>query len=125
MHPAVFTQTQPRRPIFGSPKPVDATVLNIGIPIRRFQSFVSAMLSLSLSQYLFPTALVLFFAGTRVDAENIIVDDANTSKIGYSSGSGWQPGNTCAGCFAQPDRTQAYDGTWHECAWYRCMLAWY
>jgi len=65
------------------------------------------------SQISFVAVLVLIFTGARLDAKSVIVDDTDASKITYSSG--WLAGNTCTGCFAQPDKTQAFNGTWHEC----------
>jgi hypothetical protein len=61
-----------------------------------------------------PAALVLFFAGKQLQAKIVVVDDADTDQVIYSS-TGWNIGNTCTGCFAQPNRTLASDGTWHEC----------
>jgi hypothetical protein len=67
----------------------------------------------SVSQLSFTAALVLLLAGTLLDAKSVIVDDTDTSKITYTSG--WLVGNTCTGCFAKPDPSQAFNGTWHEC----------
>jgi hypothetical protein len=73
------------------------------------------MVSFSFSHFFFTTALVLFFAGTLLDAKLVIVDDSDTSRIIYSPG--WLVGNNCTGCFAQPDQKQAYNRTWHESVW--------
>ena len=71
------------------------------------------MLSLSYPQLSFTVALILLLTGTRLDAKSIIVDDADTRSITYSPG--WITGNICTGCFALPDKTQTFGGTWHEC----------
>jgi hypothetical protein len=113
---AVFApQTHSTTQFPAPPKPVDAIVLSIGTysyPFgQTFWAFV-AMLSLSLSQFSFIAALTLFFAGTRLDAKSVIVDDADTTNITYSSG--WNIGNDCPSCFAQPSTLRAFDRTWHE-----------
>ena len=109
----------PRLPILSSPKPVDGIDLKILIlqmPIwTDFRGDFTAMLSSSFSQISFTVALVLSLAGTRLDAKSVIVDDSHTSQITYSAG--WNIGNNCTGCYAQPDRTQAFNETWHEYVW--------
>lgn len=44
-------------------------------------------------------------------AATVTVDDAD-SGITYSSG--WNVGNTCAECLAQPDKPSTHGGTWHD-----------
>jgi len=80
------------------------------------------MLSPSSSQLFFAAALILSFAGTLLDGKSVIVDDADTKNITYSSG--WNIGNNCSRCFAQPAESQAFDGTWHEWVCYRRMHNW-
>jgi phosphatidylserine/phosphatidylglycerophosphate/cardiolipin synthase-like enzyme len=70
------------------------------------------MLSFLLSQFSLTVALILSFAGTRLDAKSVIVDDADTTKITYSSG--WNIGNDCSKCSANPIKSQAFEETWHE-----------
>ncbi|KAG8798365.1 hypothetical protein FRC18_008683, partial [Serendipita sp. 400] len=48
----------------------------------------------------------------RASAGNYTVDDA-ASGITYSAG-GWNVGNECPGCYAQPDKTKAHGATWHD-----------
>ena len=72
------------------------------------------MLSLSLSQFAFAVGFGLFFAGTRLDAKYILVDDMDTSRILYSSDSGWNLGDNCTLCVAKLDKTKVFGGTWHE-----------
>jgi len=72
------------------------------------------MLSLSSSQFAFTAAFVLFFVGRRLDAKYVSVDDTDTSRILYSSDSGWNIGDNCAHCAARLDKTKVFGGTWHE-----------
>jgi len=72
------------------------------------------MRSLSFFQLAFTAALVLFLAGTRLDAKYVTVDDVETNWILYSSDAGWNVGHTCTGCFAKLDKTKVFGGTWHE-----------
>ena len=72
------------------------------------------MQPLSFSRLAFTAALVLFFAGTRLDAKYIPVDDTDTNWIVYSTDSGWNIGNTCTGCLVKLDNTKVFNGTWHE-----------
>lgn len=85
-------------------------------PLDGLSRVFTTMLSLSLPRFSFTAALILFFAGTLLDAKSVIVDDIDTKVITYSSG--WNIGNNCPDCFAQPAESQAYDRTWHEWVWY-------
>ena len=60
-------------------------------------------------------ALVTFLSSCSsvVEAKRFVIDDSETELINYSSND-WNVGNTCGGCYARPDRTRAYKGTWHE-----------
>jgi hypothetical protein len=75
-----------------------------------------------MSQFPFLAALALFLAGEQLNAKSVIVDDGDTGQIIYSSG--WDLGNNCPGCFAKPDPTLPFQGTWHECVWKRCIPIW-
>ena len=65
-------------------------------------------------------ALARMFIGLVLGAPtNVTVDDYGadpTSKYGisYQPGDRWNIGQTCTGCEAQPDPSQAYGGTWHD-----------
>ncbi|PVF98289.1 hypothetical protein CPB86DRAFT_705366, partial [Serendipita vermifera] len=48
----------------------------------------------------------------QVGAGQVTVDDADS---GVSYVGAWNVGNTCTECLAQPDRTRARSGTWHDC----------
>lgn len=72
------------------------------------------MLSLSFSRFAFTAGFVFFFIGTRLDAKYVPVDDTDTSRILYSSDSGWNIGDNCALCLAKLDKTKVFGGTWHE-----------
>ena len=69
------------------------------------------MLILSL-RFGFLALLLVCTVGVQAGTKSIIVDDADTDLISYSKG--WNIGNQCAGCAAQPDKSKAQDGTWHE-----------
>jgi len=54
---------------------------------------------------------------------NISIDDASSdpltgTRITYGLTNdvtgGWNVGQACSGCFAQPDASQAFNGTWHD-----------
>jgi len=70
------------------------------------------MTALSL-RFLLPTLLLACVAGVQAGTRSTIVDDSETSKINYSP-QGWNQGNQCAGCAAQPDKNRARGGTWHD-----------
>ena len=92
---------------------VKPIVLDIGTYRYPFGRPSSAMLSFAISQFPFTPALLLLISGGQLEAKSVIVDDSDTSRITYSSG--WNIGNNCTTCFAEPDSTQPSNGTWHEC----------
>jgi hypothetical protein len=47
-----------------------------------------------------------------MDARSVVVDDANTDRITYSSG--WKEFNDCT-CLVQPTKASANNGTYHPC----------
>lgn len=107
-----------------SPKPVHAIILNTGTYKYPFGlAFWVFRTMLSFSQFIFIGALVSSLAGTRLVAKSVTVDDADATKIIYSTG--WNIGNKCLACFAKPNETQAYEGTWHEWVWLRRMFSWH
>ena len=64
--------------------------------------------------------LVFIFVGARlVDAERVVVDDANTARITYSTG--WKDFND----LVMPTTENAYNGTFHPCAWCHHMFTWH
>ena len=61
---------------------------------------------------------VLFASFALAALQNVTVDDSLMTgpvvPIYLPSSSDWNQGNTCSGCYVQPDPTKAYNGTWHD-----------
>ena len=57
--------------------------------------------------------------------QNVTVDDsvsAGPVVVTYlPTPTDWAQGNTCSGCFAQPDPYYAYNGTWHDATLFQGM----
>ena len=109
-HPAAVP-TQPTI-IFQHSGPVDVNVLSTGTLGTRLEG---AMLSLPFSRFSLTAAFLFFFAGTRLNAKFVFVDDSETDLIKYSEDGVWKVGNDCTSCLARPDKTWARNETWHEC----------
>ena len=64
--------------------------------------------------------LFTFFVGwTRALLVNRTIDDKFGDSVTgqvpqYIPDGVWDQGDECAGCHAQPDRTQVHNGTWHD-----------
>ncbi|KAI5116464.1 hypothetical protein M0805_006724 [Coniferiporia weirii] len=43
--------------------------------------------------------------------------DSVTGVLPTYGGNNWKQGATCTGCFAQPDPSRAFQGTWHDATW--------
>ena len=64
--------------------------------------------------------LVSLFAGIRrVDATSVVVDDANTARITYSTG--WNDLND----LVKPTKESAYNETFLPCVWCYHMFTWH
>ena len=107
----------PREHIW-SPKPRRAYRFRSGAYRYSFGQPSGAMLSLALSQFPFTAALVLLIGARCLESKSVFVDDSDTSRIIYS---GWDIGNNCTSCYAEPDPTQPSNGTWHKCVWLCCI----
>ena len=80
----------------------------------------TVMLSSPFSGISLIAVLVFLFARTRlVDATRVIVDDANTARITYSTG--WKDLND----LDMPTKESADNGTFHPCVWCYHMLTWH
>ena len=80
----------------------------------------TAMLSSPVSGISLIAVLVFLFAGTRrVGATRVVVDDANTARITYSTG--WKEYND----FVMPTKESAYNETFLLCVWCHHMLTWH
>ncbi len=57
--------------------------------------------------------LVFLFVRARlVGATSVVVDDANTARVTYSTG--WKDFKDCT-CLVKPAEASAYNGTFHPC----------
>lgn len=76
--------------------------------------FLFFMHSLLLAAWLLLAAKVLLI---RAELVNRTIDDEYGDPTGGGSvdyGPNWEQGNDCVGCAVSPDRSQAFDGTWHD-----------
>lgn len=56
---------------------------------------------------------------TRADPVNRTIDDEHGDSTGggsvqFAPSGSWAQGAECSGCWAQPDASLAFDGTWHD-----------
>lgn len=82
-------------------------------------SFCSALANSYFCASQLAPLLLSFLPAVIARLVNVTVDDSGSdpfsgAKIVYAPDGHWSQGNTCAGCWAQPDSSQAYNKTWHD-----------
>ena len=61
---------------------------------------------------------ILFASFAFAALQNVTVDDSVSTGAVVPAylpvSTNWAQGNTCSGCVAKPDPSEAYNGTWHD-----------